>query len=72
MRGGSPPRDNIISGVSAATVGDFDQDDESILIEVHLFNLKRLKAENVIKIYVNNVISVMEGENCKTIIIQPR
>lgn len=72
VRGGRPPRESRISGVSEVRTGAFVHEIASMLMVVELFNLKATKVENVITKYVRRARRVKEGMNCTTSIIQPR
>lgn len=72
MRGGRPPNERRMRGVRAVRAGAFAQDVARVLIFVDLLSLNTRNVEDVMIRYVRRVRSVMEGENCKTRIIQPR
>lgn len=72
MSGGRPPRDNSRRGERAVRAGLFVQEVARALMLVALFSLNIRNAENVIIKYVSSVKIVREGENCRTITIQPR
>lgn len=72
VRGGRPPRESRISGVSEVRTGAFVHEMASMLMVVELFSLKAIKAENVITKYVRRARRVRDGTNCTTSIIQPR
>jgi len=72
VRGGRPPRDRRTKGARAVRAGAFAQEVARALMVVALFNLNTRNVEIVIIKYVRRVKRVRRGENCKTIIIQPR
>lgn len=72
VRGGRPPRDNKIRGVSAVSTGAFVQDTARLLMVLALFSLNTRNVENVMIKYVKRVRRVNVGTNWRMRIIQPR
>lgn len=72
VSGGRPPSDSSRRGARAVKAGAFAQEVARVLMLVASFSLNIRNAENVIIKYVSSVKIVKEGENCRTITIQPR
>jgi hypothetical protein len=72
VRGGRPPRERRIKGAKAVRAGAFAQEVARALMVVDLFSLNTRNVEIVIIKYVRRVKIIRGGENCRTIIIQPR
>lgn len=72
VKGGRPPKERRIRGISAVRAGLFVQVVASELMLRAFFVLKDRKRVVVIRRYVSKVISVSDGLNCEIKIIQPR
>lgn len=72
VRGGRPPRESRTRGVRAVSIGALDQDVAKALRLVALFSLNVKNVEKVITKYVISVRKLSAGENCSTMVSQPR